>query len=120
MEQNKELSKILLEGEVSEQKPSPQAKKRNMPVGKNRRFVPKDGYAWNPIFQHMERNEPCLCGSVHKWKKCCMTKQPRVVSQNVADHMYVKIEQMKAKIESEMWDEASATDWVVDNVEDPT
>jgi len=88
----KELDKIFLEGEVA---PPPKPRKqRRYP---RRTWLPKEGYAWNPVFQHMERNELCLCNSGQKWKKCCMKTQPRVVSQNVADHMILKIEAMKAR-----------------------
>jgi hypothetical protein len=92
---NNDLSKIFLEGEVPAA--APLTKPRKMPQGKNKRWLPKPGYAWNPLFQHMERNEPCLCGSGSKWKRCCMQSQPRVVTQNVADHMVLKIEAMKAR-----------------------
>jgi hypothetical protein len=94
---NSELSKIFLEGETPAQEKSPQANKRKIPQGKNKRWLPKTGYAWNPLFAHMERNEPCLCGSGAKWKKCCMRSQPRVVTQNAADHMVLRIEAMKAR-----------------------
>lgn len=90
---NNDLSKIYLEGEVPAAAPLPKPRKKA--TGKNRRWLPREGYAWNPLFAHMERNEPCLCGSGRKWKKCCMASQPRVVTQNVADHMVLRIEKMK-------------------------
>lgn len=92
---NNELSKIFLEGEVPAA--APVAKPSKMPQGKNKRWATRDGHAWNPLLAMMERNEPCLCGSGAKWKKCCMRSQPRVVTQNVADHMKLRVESMKAK-----------------------
>lgn len=92
---NNDLSKIFLEGEVPASAPLP--KPRKIPQGKNRRWLPKDGYAWNPLLAMMGRNDLCLCGSRRKWKKCCMASQPRVVTQNVADHMTLRVESMKAK-----------------------
>lgn len=93
---DKTLSEIFIEGES----PLSQAplniikpKKRSY---RNTVFKAKDGYAFNPIFRHMERNEPCLCGSGRKWKACCMRTQPRVVSQNVEDHMALRIAKMKS------------------------
>lgn len=92
---NKDLSKIFIEGEIPSNEPKP--KERKPPVGKNKRFLPKEGYAWNPLFSMMERNEPCLCGSGAKWKKCCMTKQPRVVKKHAADSMPERVAQMRAR-----------------------
>lgn len=90
---NEELSKIFLEGEspvfVQDKKVKIKPKKSV--------YKPVDGYAWNPIFQHMKRNDLCLCGSGAKWKKCCMTKQPRVVKKHVADSMPERIARMRAR-----------------------
>lgn len=88
MNHDRSLSEIFIEGEAPFVKPV----KRKY---RNTVFKAKDGYAFNPIFQHMERNEPCLCDSGRKWKVCCMRNQPRVVSQNVADHMEMRIAKMK-------------------------
>jgi len=90
-----DLSKIFIEGEAAPSKE--QEKPRRLPNGKNKRFLPKEGYAWNPLFQMMERNEPCLCGSGDKWKKCCMPKQPRVVKKSVADSMPERVAQMRSR-----------------------
>lgn len=95
MVNGKSLSEIFIEDEVPKVEPKP--KEQKSPAGKNKRFLPKEGYAWNPLFSMMERNEPCLCGSGNKWKRCCMPKQPRVVKKHVADGMFEKVMQMKCK-----------------------
>lgn len=100
MVNDKSLSEIFIEGEVPKVEPKP--RERKLPVGKNKRFLPKEGYAWNPLFRMMERNEPCLCGSGNKWKRCCMPKQPRVVKQHVADSMPERVAQMRARREEEL------------------
>ena len=70
MNHDKSLSQIFIEGEA----PLSQAPLNIIkPVKRkylNTVFKPRDGYAFNPIFQKMERNEPCLCGSGKKWKHC--------------------------------------------------
>jgi hypothetical protein len=99
MTHDKSLSEIFIDGEVT--KSEPKLKERKPSVGKNKRFLPKEGYAWNPLFSMIERNDPCLCGSGTKWKKCCMMKHPRVVKKHIADSMPERVAQMRARRKEE-------------------
>lgn len=45
---------------------------------------PSAGYDYNPLLKMVERNDPCICGSGKKWKKCCMDKIPQLVDDNTA------------------------------------
>lgn len=92
-----DITRILLDGEAfdvpSEDLKTPKPKK--FPTGKNKRWLPLEGYVWNPVLAVMKPNEKCLCGSGRKWKKCCLQQQPRVVKKAVAEAMMPRIQAMK-------------------------
>jgi len=52
----------------------------------HRYFKLIDGFSHNPLLRY-GRNDPCICGSNKKFKKCCLPKLPRGVPSPIADDM---------------------------------
>jgi hypothetical protein len=47
---------------------------------------PAKGYAPNPLLAK-GRNDPCLCGSGQKWKRCCLPHMPLYIpDEEVEQH----------------------------------
>lgn len=44
-------------------------------------FRPKKGFVANPLRKY-PRNDPCLCGSGKKWKRCCEPDMPLYIPKS--------------------------------------
>lgn len=49
-------------------------------------YKPKKGYTWNPL-KKRKRNDPCICGSGKKFKKCCLDNIHEFIPKKLADEM---------------------------------
>ena len=50
-------------------------------------WAPKQGFDWNPLQKMVQRNDPCICGSGKKWKKCCMDRITEIIPEPIARRM---------------------------------
>ncbi len=44
--------------------------------------APKPGFSWNPLMK-LPRNEPCVCGSGKKFKKCHLPSMSPILPDKV-------------------------------------
>ena len=64
--------------------------------------TPKNGYSYNPALKF--RNQPCLCGSGRKSKKCCGKFQ--YIKSNIAKYFNARVEwiyDLTGEVEEPNW-----------------
>lgn len=50
-------------------------------------YKPKPGFAFNPLKTAVGRNDPCICLSGLKFKKCCLPTLPEIVTIEVGEQI---------------------------------
>lgn len=50
----------------------------------------KPGYIWNPV-KKFPRNKSCPCGSLKKFKICCLNKIPHAIDTMEFERMLAKL-----------------------------
>lgn len=64
-------------------------KRKRKGCGKYICMVYEKGYTGNPLL-NWGRNDPCICGSGKKFKKCCIHNLPKAIPTNLRDEMLKK------------------------------
>lgn len=78
-------------------------------------FSPKKGFVPNPLLSK-PRNSNCLCGSMKKWKLCCLPTMPRLIPESeIQDHLEMlkegepKMDDVKITVDPEARDKYLGT-----------